>query len=190
MGYHCFAKLSSPHFENREQMTKLNDSSLRSRIRRKWITYITSFIVLLGILYGFLYLKYDFVWHFTRPLVSDNLGDAREIFFKFKEKEKRFPICMDEVIFSPYNEIYLFSDKVDCFSNLPFRCVTLRNMYYDAGDTKRKVLVSLYKPYRTRLWPFGEMETMILLDDGSICAVSPDEIIEEKPELISVSDTD
>jgi hypothetical protein len=67
----------------------------------------------------------------------------------------------------------------ETLSKLPYRCVTLRDYYYqyDKGD-KRKVLVTLYKPYRTRLWSYGEYKTMVMLNNGSICTVSPDEIEE------------
>jgi hypothetical protein len=149
------------------------------RYYKKWIIITSLLIVIAGIVYYYFYMRH-YAWHeIRRTDTSCYLGDAREIFFKFKEKEKRFPSCMDEVILSPYNEIYLLNDNMDCFSNLPFRCVTLRNMYYQVKDTKQKVLITLYKPYQTRLWPFGEMKTTIMLDDGSIYTVSPDEIIIE-----------
>ena len=106
------------------------------------------------------------------------MGDAREAFLKFKNKENRFPICMDEAVLTPYNQ-NLLQNEMDLFSDLPFHCVTLRNMYYYVGDTKMKILVTLHKPYQTRLWPFGKLKTIIMLDDGTIDVVSPSEIIIE-----------
>jgi hypothetical protein len=100
------------------------------------------------------------------------------------EKEDRWPICMDEVTSAPYNQNLLHKEHThDLFSDLPFRCVVLDDYYVTLGnsDTKYKVLVTLYKPYRTRLWPYGEYKTIVMLSEGSICTVSPDEIEEIIP---------
>lgn len=106
-------------------------------------------------------------------------ADVRNGFFDFYGKEKRYPICMDEVALAPYNKDLSLDKNMDLFSDLPLRCVTLRNMYYPISNENRKILVTLYKPHRTRLWPFGEMKTIIMLDEGTVCTVSPSEIIDE-----------
>ena len=136
-------------------------------------------LLLLGI-YGFFYAKYCFNYEGNSTAMSSLLADLRHDFFNFKYKENRWPSCMDEVLLFPEKKDRWQLENMDFFNDLPLRCVTLRNMYYYVGDDKRKVLVTLYKPYRTRLWPFGEMQTIVLLDNGSTCIVSPDEIIIEK----------
>jgi hypothetical protein len=99
-------------------------------------------------------------------------------FQRFEKNEGRWPVCMDEAELAPYNKDLKLGELCEILSKLPYRCVTLRNCYYYLGGDKYKVLVTLYKPYRTQLWPYGEMNTEVLLNNGIISTASPDEIEE------------
>jgi hypothetical protein len=85
---------------------------------------------------------------------------------------------MDEAELAPYNKDLKLGELREILFKLPYRCVVLDDYYKPLGnsDKKYKVLVTLYKPYRTRLYPFGEMKTEVLLSEGSVCTASPDEI--------------
>jgi hypothetical protein len=134
--------------------------------------------------YGILYFRFYVRYAINETDTVCYLGDVREGFMNFMEKEHRWPICMDEVMAAPYNQNFLHKKTTrDLFSDLPFRCVVLDDYYKTLGnsDQKYKALVTLYKPYRTRLWPFGEYKTMIMLSEGSICIVSPSELEEIIP---------
>jgi len=121
-----------------------------------------------------------YIWHeISRTGTGCYLGDVREGFHNFKQAEKRWPVSMIEAETAPYNKNLLSHNTKDVFYNMPFQCVTTKNMFYDYGNGKRKVLVTMQKPYRTRLWPFGEIRIYILWDDGGIGAVAPSDIIME-----------
>ncbi|MDR1494118.1 MAG: hypothetical protein LBT05_15565 [Planctomycetaceae bacterium] len=142
---------------------------------------LTTVIILLPLyVYGGFYFYYYMKFSITETDTVCYLGDVREGFMNFMEKEHRWPICMDEVMAAPYNHNLLHKEYTyDLFSGLPFRCVTLRNYSYKKNPLK--VLVTLYKPYRTKLWPYGEYKTMVMLSEGSICIISPDELEEIIP---------
>jgi hypothetical protein len=149
----------------------------------KWKWFVVTFllIALLGGIYFGFYWRYYLVNRIIHAQVVCNLGDVWEGFMNFMEKEHRWPICMDEVMAAPYNRNLLHQEHTcDLFSGLPFRCVTLRN-YYVKGNPQCKALVTLYQPYRTQLWPYGEYETIVMLSNGTICTVSPDELEEIIP---------
>jgi hypothetical protein len=138
---------------------------------------ILFFLLLLMGTYTFFAVWYE---HVYGRYDSERTYDLKRIFTafqRFKEHEGRWPICMDEAELAPYNEDFKLGELREGILTLPYRCVTLRGYYYQySGSDKHKVLATLYKPYRTQLWYFSEMNTNVLLDDGTICAVFPDEI--------------
>jgi hypothetical protein len=138
---------------------------------------ILFFLLLLVGTYTFFAVRYE---HFYGRY---NIGRAYDIerictaFQRFRKHEGRLPVCMDEAELAPYNKDLKLGELREILSKLPYRCVTSRDDYYqdDKGE-KHKVLVTLYKPYRTQLWPFGEMNTKVWLANGSICSVPSNKI--------------
>jgi hypothetical protein len=148
--------------------------------RIKIIAFVVLLLILPFMFYGILYFRFYVRYTINEMDTICYLGDVREGFMNFMEKEGRWPICMDEVMAAPYNQNLLDKEHThDLFSGLPFRCVTLRHYSYKKNPLK--VLVTLYKPYRTRLWPYGEYKTKVILSDGTIGTVSPDELEEIIP---------
>ena len=171
----------SSMYSNTCQFAKGNP--MIKRCYKKWVIITSLLTVIAGIMYLYFYMRH-YIWHeINRTDTGCYLGDVWEGFYNFKQVEKRWPVSMIEAEMAPYNK-HVLSHKhtKDTFYNEPFQCVTTKNMYlynYTSNNSKDKVLVTSHKPYRTRLWPFGEIRIYILYDHGGIGAVAPSEIIVE-----------
>jgi hypothetical protein len=109
--------------------------------------------------------------------ISD-LGDIREAFFKFRETHKRWPHTMEDIYGIETSEGAIIEKHKDTINNTPYCCVTDKELFYKIGNEKPyKVLVTMSKPYRTDLWPFGQTRTIIVSFSG-VEIVSPSEIID------------
>jgi hypothetical protein len=110
--------------------------------------------------------------------VSD-LGDIREAFYIFRETHGRWPNSMEEVYDMKLIDGIVTKDDKDPFSGEPYCCVTDKNLYYQIGaETPYRVLAMLPKPYRTKIWPFGEMKTIIASYSGVHSISFPPALIE------------
>jgi hypothetical protein len=144
---------------------------------KKTLIGIFFFLLLLMGTYTFFAVRYEYVYGRYNTSRTDDLKRIFTAFQRFREHEGRWPACIDEAGATPYNKDLKLGELHEILSKLPYRCVTLRSDYYpsDSGE-KHKVLVTLHTPYRTQLWPFGEMKTDVLLADGSIHHIPPDKI--------------
>jgi tetratricopeptide (TPR) repeat protein len=135
------------------------------------------FLLLLMGTSTFFAVRYEHFYGRYNTSRTDDLKRIFTAFQRFREHEGRWPACIDEAGATPYNKDLKLGKLHEISSKLPYRCVTLRGYYYpdDSGE-KHKVLVTLHKPYQTRLWPLGEMRTEVLLADGSIHHIPPDKI--------------
>jgi len=97
------------------------------------------------------------------------LNDVREVFIEFHRKNQRWPDTIQEVYGLKTHEGAVMDDSAthEYPSGEPFRCVTKEGLYY-RNDTEGpdQIILMLSKPYRTKLWPFGKMETMIATTHG------------------------
>jgi hypothetical protein len=141
------------------------------------VTGIFFFLLLLVGTYTFSAVRYEHLYGRYNTSRTHDLKRIFTAFQRFREIEGRWPACLDEAGTTPYNGDLKLGELRENFSKLPYRCVTLRSYHYQyADEDKDKVLVTLYEPYRTQLWPFGKMNTDVLLADGSIYSISPDGI--------------
>jgi len=134
--------------------------------------------LLVVISYGCIY-AYYFV-HISKKVTSavSCLGDVNEAFWIFRDRHHRWPTTMEDVYGTETNEGSLDREYYkDPFSGLPYCCVTNEGLYHQI-DTERpyQILAILPRPYRTRLWPFGEDKTIIVTSSG-IRIVTPSEIV-------------
>jgi|GEM_PF-5235133 len=120
---------------------------------------------------------------------ASDLADVREAFENFRIIHRRWPATMEEVYGTNTREGPITEEYYkDPLSGAPFRCVTDKAIYYKvvpdnyevAAENRydpHRVLVMLPEPYRTDLWPFGEMRTIIMTFNG-VAYVAPSEIID------------
>ncbi len=149
----------------------------RSRSLRK---LLLSCGAVVGILIA---LKCIYLYHGFRIMMKEAatvgyLGDVRHAFCTFGNMHGRWPHSMDEIRGTEYASEGSIDDHCrDCLSDSPFLWVTKKDVRYTTENGKvLKVFIMLPKPYRTKLWPFGEFKTIILASDIGIHDVSPSDI--------------
>ena len=111
--------------------------------------------------------------------VSSDLAELREAFFKFREIHHRWPHTIEEAQGIEISDGIITWPYKDPISGLPYRCITDRGLYHQIdGDRPARILVMQPRPYRTRLWPFGDTQSYIVTCSGVRILHSPSEIID------------
>jgi hypothetical protein len=149
---------------------------MKQHISKRFLLVVGAVLLML-IGYGIAYSVYRVRVYTNGISTVSDLGDVREAFFKFREVHRRWPSTMKEVHGIGTSEGVVTREYHDSMSGSPFCCVAGKELYYRIGGKPYKVLVVLPQPYRSELWPFGEMRTIIASFSG-VHYISPSEIID------------
>jgi hypothetical protein len=137
-------------------------------IRRLRLSCV-AILCLVVMCYAFMFVVYEVRTMWRAGATNMMLHDVREVFVEFHRKNHRWPDTIQEVYGLETHEGIVMDDRSthEVLSGEPFRCVTKEGLYYRI-DTEEpdQIILMLSKPYRTKLWPFGKMETMIATPRG------------------------
>ena len=142
----------------------------------KWACFVV-FVVVIG--YGGAYLWYDLRTRMRASMTVGELGDAGLAFGRYHEVHGHWPHSMQDVADARYDtpgRAISGRQYVDYISEAPFDCVADDNLFIRIGQDLTRVVIMLPRPYRTKLWPFGEIRTIVVAADTQVCFRAPSEI--------------
>lgn len=142
----------------------------------KWACLVVFVVV---IAYGGAYLWYDLRTRIRASMTVAELGDAGLAFGRFHEVHRHWPHGMQDVAGTRYGtpgRAISGRQYVNFITKAPFDCVADDNLFIRIGQDLTRVVIMLPGPYRTKLWPFGEMRTIVVAADSRVCYCAPSEI--------------
>ena len=135
------------------------------------------FVILPVIGYCLAYINHAVDIDFVEPARQQTLAEIGRSLSDFCAKHRRWPDTQAEFDKLKIDDMEIGKYYGDFLSRHPLYLAG-GGAYYSAivGGQRHQVFVMLPQPYRTRLWPFGHIETVIVASDCLVYVVSPDAI--------------
>lgn len=120
----------------------------------------------------------NWLWHETHTRTPNtqntcNFGDIGGLAGEFMNRNRRWPETLEELE---------LPERLcqDARSGAPHRWVANDRLYAKSADDglteEHRVLMTLSHTFRSEPWPFGRVETLVLLDDLSVAYLPPSKI--------------
>jgi hypothetical protein len=151
---------------------------IRKSFKKQFLVVLLLILILL-IGYGCVCFYYASTVYIKSTVAESMLAEIKIVFFEFRMTHRRWPRTMQEIYGDKISKDTIVEKYYkDPISDAPFCCVAENGLYYKIDGNLYRVLVMLPRPYRTKLWPFGEIKTIIATSRGEVYFVSPSEIID------------
>lgn len=123
-------------------------------------------------------------WHETHTRIpnsqnTSNLGEIGHSVIVFRDRNHRWPESLEELKLSP-------TLCQDARSGEPYLWVANDHLYANTADVgavkEKRVVMMLPHTFRSKPWPFGRIETIVLLEDSSVTYLPPSAIRKGEPD--------